>query len=196
MAWAPDYASSADLKAFLRVADSVDDAQVALAVTASSRVIDKACGRQFGVLASATEWTYTAVWNRHRGRWVVPIDDVATTTGMVVKVDGETVTDYTLEPRQGVAKGKVWVLLVLGETVVCSGGRDGVAMTALWGWPSVPSAIKQACLLQSSRFLARRDSPFGIAGSPDSGGELRLLASLDPDVRVSIRPYVRLAGAA
>lgn len=191
MAWAPDYVTSAELKAFVRVDDTSDDVQVALAVTSASRAVDKATGRQFGKLDSAAEWFYTAVWDRRLGRWVVRIDDAATTTGMVVKVDGVTVTDYTLEPRQAVAKGRVWTLLVLGTTVACSGDRDGVAVTAAWGWPTVPTPVKQATLLQASRFLARRDSPYGIAGSPDAGSEMRLLATVDPDVRVSLGPYAR-----
>jgi hypothetical protein len=48
----------------------------------------------------------------------------------------------------------------------------------------VPPTIKLATQLQASRWLKRRDAPFGIAGSPELGSELRLLAKLDPDVEV------------
>jgi len=68
-----------------------------------------------------------------------------------------------------------------------------LTVTALWGWTEVPQAVKAATLLQVARFAARRDSPYGIAGSPDEGGEMRLLAALDPDLRTSLRPYVRRA---
>lgn len=59
-------------------------------------------------------------------------------------------------------------------------------------WPSpesAPSPIRQATLLQASRLFVRKNSPYGIAGSPDMGSELRLLAKLDPDVEVLVRPY-------
>lgn len=46
----------------------------------------------------------------------------------------------------------------------------------------VPDAIKQACLIQASRIFSRKSSPYGIAGSPETG-ELRLLNSLDVDVQ-------------
>ena len=50
---------------------------------------------------------------------------------------------------------------------------------------------QEATLLQASRLAARRDSPFGVAGSPDAGSEMRLLARVDPDVAVALEPYRR-----
>jgi hypothetical protein len=50
-------------------------------------------------------------------------------------------------------------------------------------------------MLQASRFYARRDSPYGVAGSPDLGSEVRLLSKVDPDVAVSLADYVRPAVA-
>lgn len=194
MAWAPDYATSAQLKKFVRINDSVDDVEVADSLTMASRAVDKATHRQFGQLDAAAEWTYTAQYNRTRGTWIVNIDDLATTTGLVVVVDGQTVTDYTVGPRQAVSKGLVWTYLLLGPSVSCSGDEGGVEITASWGWPAVPTAVRGATLLQASRFLARRDSPYGVAGSPADGSELRLLATVDPDVRVSLGRYERRQG--
>ena len=62
-------------------------------------------------------------------------------------------------------------------------------ITANWGWNIIPSAIVNANLIQASRFLKRRDSPFGIAGSPEMGNEMRLLAKLDPDVMLLLQDY-------
>jgi len=53
--------------------------------------------------------------------------------------------------------------------------------------------VHEACLLQSSRIAARRDSPFGVAGSPETGSELRLLDRVDPDVAVTLSRYRRRA---
>jgi len=105
-------------------------------------------------------------------------------------------TDFEYGPRKAVAKGKVWTHLVLGSAVAASSDDGDVEITAKWGWTAVPTAVKQACLLQASRFMARRDSPYGIAGSPSDGSEMRLLATVDPDVRVSLGPYVRAWGLA
>lgn len=196
MAWKPDYATTNELKSQLRIADTVDDTQIGVALTTASRAIDTTTGRQFGQLAAAAAWSYTPIWDRHRRRWLAIIDDLVTLTGMIVAVDGTTTTDYTLEPTQAVTKGMVYYQIVLGSSVVCTGDHNALVVTAQWGWPSVPVPVKQACLLQASRFLARRDSPYGIAGSPSEGSEMRLLALVDPDVRVSLGHYLRRTGIA
>jgi hypothetical protein len=48
----------------------------------------------------------------------------------------------------------------------------------------VPAEVKLATELQASRWAKRRDAPFGVAGSPELGSELRILAKLDPDVEI------------
>ena len=85
-------------------------------------------------------------------------------------------TSYPLNP---------WPLLWVSQ-------RAHVAVTAKWGYAAVvPDAVKLACLLQASRWFARRNSPYGIAGSPEMGSELRLLAKLDADVAVMLAGKVR-----
>ncbi|NIL59971.1 phage gp6-like head-tail connector protein, partial [Salinispora arenicola] len=69
--------------------------------------------------------------------------------------------------------------------------RGELTITAPWGWPAIPTAVVLATQLQASRLLTRRDSPYGVAGSPQDGSEMRLLARVDPDVEVVLRPYVR-----
>jgi hypothetical protein len=64
--------------------------------------------------------------------------------------------------------------------------RHGVTISAVWGWDAVPVPVEQATLLQASRFHARRFSPYGVAGSPEAGSEMRLLAKLDPDVELAL----------
>lgn len=208
MAWAPDYASVAELAALVRIDDAIDDAQLALAVSTASRMIDgpAGCGRQFGQVASAEARYYTARWDRRLVRWVVDIDDLMTATGLAVAVDAlgdGTYADaidvaYTgLRPGNAAPKGEPWTSLsVLPTSPVQPCTRaESVRVTARWGWTAVPTTIKQATLLQASRLLARRDAPFGVAGSPEAGSEVRLLARLDPDVAVAVSPYRRWWGA-
>ena len=198
MAWAPDYATDAELAAYLRITDSVDDAQLGLAVTAASRAVDRHTGRQFGKVAAAEERFYTPRWDRRRCRWVVEIDDLMTTTDLVVEIAGTAVTAFTLEPRNAAAEGKPWELLVVDtdSPTTPTGDEYEAAATANWGWTAVPATVEQATLLQGSRFMARREAPFGVAGSPELGSEVRLLARVDVDVAVMLGPYVRWWGAA
>jgi hypothetical protein len=52
----------------------------------------------------------------------------------------------------------------------------------------VPTAVKQACVIQSSRIFKRLDSPLGVAGFGDMGA-IRVGRYLDPDVEQLLMPY-------
>lgn len=201
MAWAPDYVDTASLRSFLRISDGDDDAFLALAITAASRAVDQDTNRQFGQVSPAEERRYTSEWDRRRRRWLVPIDDLGDVTGAVFQVVDEagdpvgTIDSYTLEPINAVARGRPYELLVVSPdsaTLPTGCHRHDVAGTALWGWDGdYPAVVVQATQLQASRIVARRGSPFGIAGSPDVGSELRLLDRVDPDVAVMLRSVRR-----
>lgn len=193
MAWAPNYVAVDTLAAYLRVDDEIDDAELGLAITAASRAIDHHCNRQFGQVDQAEERLYTARYDYEACRWVVDIDDLGDDTGLVVEVDGEAVATYVLEPVNAVVKGRVWTRVAFTEDSEAqpTGKRHEVAVTALWGWPAVPEPVEEATLLQGSRFNARRNAPFGVAGSPEVGSEMRLLHRVDPDVAVVLRRYKR-----
>jgi len=193
--WAPDYITDDELKDFVRIelADTVDDGLIPGYITAASRAVDEHCNRQFGQLAAPDTWSFDAWPNYERGVWVVDIADLMTAADTVVVSDG-TVTTYRAEPRNAPAMGKPWTRLIIDpDTAEFAPGFDdlNVDITATWGWSAVPAPVKLATRLQASRFAARRDSPYGVAGSPDSGTEMRLLSKLDPDVAVSLRGLVR-----
>lgn len=203
MAWAPDYATTAELRSYAtRHTDTVDDTELALALTAASRAIDRHTGRQFGLIAVAEQRAYTAHLDRrihrYRPRWIVDIDDLMSTANFAISINSTAVTTYTLRPFNAPTTiSRPWTELVIdGQSEARPvGDDDEVLVTALWGWTSVPDTIKQATLLQASRFFARRDSPYGVAGSPELGAETRLTARVDPDVGVMLRDYVREWGA-
>jgi hypothetical protein len=155
------------------------------AIEAASRVIDTSAGRQFGSVAAAEERDFTPWYSAAGSAWFADIDDLTDDTGLVVTVDGADVTaDVVLYPRNAPQKGRPW-------TVLGVSGSSVVTVEAVWGWTAVPPTIVDAALLQASRIVKRRDAPFGVAGSPEMGNELRLLAKLDPDVDVMIRAYRR-----
>ena len=201
MTWAPAYVTTAELKAFVRISDTVDDAFLALAVEAASRAVDRHTNRQFGQVAAPEERHYTAHWDRRRCRWVVLIDDLMSVSGFAASTDSGSITvtlGVDLKPINAPATGWPWTTLVVdpASPILPTAAEDGVAITAVWGWDAVPDTVKQATLLQASRLFSRRSSPYGVAGSPDLGSELRLLARLDVDVSVALGPYIRWWGAA
>lgn len=187
MAWEPDYLEADDLAAYLRIedADAEGDAtELALAVTAASRSIDDYCRRQFGSTETAEARTFG--WSCG----TLHLDDVATDAGFLV--NGVAIpTGWLLGPVNAVSKGRPYTRLCAPLAEITD---DPVIITAVWGWPvDVPVPVQQACRVQAARFFKRRDAPFGIAGSPEAGSEMRLLAKLDPDVAVMLRRYRRIA---
>ncbi|MCG3757374.1 hypothetical protein [Amycolatopsis sp. Poz14] len=198
MAWKPDYATAAELAEYVRTGtgEVADDAQLALAVHAASRAVDRFTHRQFGQSDAVEPRFYSARWSAYRDTWLVRIDDVMVAPDEVATNAGGDVWSVVPNPRlldaNAPAEGRPWTRLQLPSTVDAV-PPDGVRVTARFGWVAVPDTIKEATLLQGSRLLARRDSPFGVAGSPDVGSELRLLARLDPDVEVMVAAYRRTA---
>lgn len=192
MPWAPDYCTLSEAKAYVKIDDTFDDAQLALAITAASRTVDGECDRQFGQ-TTAEPRAYTARWARRRalgqGRWIVEHDDIGDIAGLTVAVAAGAIDAFELEPVNALKEGRPYEQLVVKpeSTHRPLGGENEVTITATFGWTAVPTTVKQATLLQASRFFSRRTSPYGIAGSPELGSELRLLVKADPDVAVMLR---------
>lgn len=202
-----DYATLDDLKRFLRIPgvyegtynqtpDLYDDIVLQGALTAASRTIDHATKRTFGTVGENAEARiFLPEWNSYLRRWVVYFDDFTDTDDLIVKTRAfpdtafdNTLTDYTLYPLN--ANGSPYTYLTSKYSL-----GDAVEVTAKYGWTETPEPIKYATLLQASRFFKRRDAPFGIAGSADTGSEMRLFAKVDPDVQLILTPYKRAWGA-
>lgn len=196
MAWRPDYIDANALKAYMRIdpSDTTDDAEIATVISGASRAIDNHCGRQFGKVDSPEQRVYTAWWHTKRGQWVADIDDLATDMGITVETDAGQITEFDLLPANAVKDGRVYTRIAIRRTstVQPTGREDELRITAPWGWSAVPAEVVNAAKIQAHRFFVRRVSPFGVAGSPDTGNELRLLARLDPDVAVSLVGLVKV----
>lgn len=194
MAITNGYCTLADIKASLRITDSVDDDLLELAVESASREIDSACERQF-FSASAT-------------RVFTPRDSVITETDDIVSIttlktssaaDGVfdttwTTSDYQLEPLNGIAGGVAVpysnIRAVGTYAFPVSGGEATVQIAGTFGFSAVPTAIKQATVILASRIFKRNDSPLGVAGFGDLG--VIRVGRLDPDVEAMIMPYKKV----
>lgn len=206
MAWAPDYCTTAELRSYItRSAVTVDDTELALAVTAASRVVDEYCGRQFGQVTTAEARVYTAEWDRRRGRYIIDTDDISTVDDLAVMVDDDDdetfdkeVDVYRLWPFNAADRAEPWTrIIVQPDSANLPTCREGaVEVTAEWGWTAVPTPVKNATLIEANRIFQRRVSPYGIAGSPETGSELRLLRSVDVDAQKILQRYRRHWGAA
>ena len=197
MAITNGYASLNEVKAALRITDSIDDTLLEMATESASRLIDGYAARIFYNAGTATRY-YVA-----QDDFVVEVDDLANGTVTITTAqdaDGVFDTtwgtdDYQLEPLNGVLDGMAWPytnIRAVGDYLwPISGGEALVKVTGTFGWPAVPVAIKQACIIQASRIYKRLDSPTGIVGFGDLGA-IRVSSQLDPDVAQLVGPYRRL----
>lgn len=188
--WAPDYVTLAQAKSFLRIGDTADDTELAGWITAASRAIDKKCNRQFGLSATVVTRTYRrpAAYDPTLGMWTVWVDDFMTTTSMTVNGVAYALSGALLLPDNAPLDGRPWtrVGLTSAPTAAYPGAPAALVMAGLPGWSAVPAQVVAACKLQINRWANRRDSPYGIAGSPEQGSEMRLTARLDPDVATTL----------
>jgi hypothetical protein len=191
------YASLAEVKAALRVTDAVDDALLEMAVESASRLIDGHAARKFWNSGTAVRYFVA------QDDFVCEVDDLSTGTVVIqtaAGADGIFDTtwdedDYQLEPLNQELDGIAWpytTIRAIGDYLwPISGGEALVKITGVWGWPSIPIAIKQACVIQASRIYKRLDSPLGVAGFGDLGA-IRVTRDLDPDVQQLVMPYKRM----
>jgi len=191
------YATLVEVKAALRITDSVDDSLLDMAVESASRLIDGYAGRQF--YSSGTATRYFVAYDDFN----VEVDDLANGTVTITTAqdaDGVFDTtwgtdDYQLEPLNQILDGIGWAftsIRAVGDFLwPISGGEALIKVQGTFGWPAVPIAVKQACIIQASRIFKRLDSPLGIAGFGDLGA-IRVSSQLDPDVAQLVMPYRRM----
>ena len=191
MVWKPDYLTLAEGRDFLRDTESADDVQTAVWITAASRAIDEHCHRQFGsTTAAARIYRKPPAYDYDLCLWTVDIDDVQNATGMTVNGVALASSGAVLLPDNAPSEGKPYERVGWSSRPVYTAP---LTISTPWGWTAFPTQVKGAARLQLSRFAARRDSPYGIAGSPSEGSEMRLTARIDPDVAMSLRGLGREA---
>lgn len=203
MSWKPAYAIvgapyEGSVKQYLRIpdADTLDDTRLASDTEAASRAIDRFTGRQFGRDDAPVERFYTAEYDHTIGRWIVRIDDLMSVATLVVKSAGVVVAGCTPFPFNALAEGRPYQELRFPAGATPSREQGAIGVLERFGWLAIPGTITEATKLQTSRFFKRSDAPFGVAGSPDSGSEMRLLAKVDPDVAVMVADFKRRVYAA
>jgi hypothetical protein len=155
--------------------------------------VDDICHRTFSLAGTASARTFYP-----DSGLLCTVDDIGSTSGLVVKVDEDltgtfetTVTTYTSQPDNALAKGRPITRLVAYDVYWPQDLRPTVEVTAKWGWPAVPEPVKSATAIMAGRLYKRADSLLGVAGFGDLGAIM--LRAVDPDVKLMLQPYIRVA---
>jgi len=192
------YVTGAQIKAEAQsgvVASAELDALYDEIADAVSTAIDGWCFRSFAVPTEATARTYRPTRDLCA---VDELDDIASTSGLIVKTDtgGDGTYATTLSATDYVAEvdnltGMVTAIRSAGLFPYSTVRPRSVQVTARYGWPATPDPVKRAAMIWSLRLVNRRSSPTGVMGFGEFGG-IRL-STIDPDVRTLLAPY-RLRG--
>ena len=184
MAISNGYITQNQLKAFVGIptSDSQDDDLLDDAINAASRQIDAFCGRQFYADGSTSSRKFFT-----NDLYRLRVDDISTTTGLVVKYDDDddgtyettvSSSDFQVLPINGVVGGiqgnPFYIVELISDgnhewPLDFSSNRPRAEITAKWGYATTPEQIRQATLMLASELFAMRNAPLGVAGIGDFG---------------------------
>ena len=193
------YCTLSDLKTSLAIEDIQDDTALEAAILTASRMIDDYTGRFFyrdGTTGAPVTRYYTPdSW------YITNLDDFVSLSQIALDDDFDqtyttilAASDYLIDPVNNARRGWPYNrITAIDRYIFPYAYPQSVRVQAVWGWPSVPAEISMATKLQASRLFIRRQSPFGIAGTPEIG-TVRLTSRLDPDVEALIRPFRKMSG--
>lgn len=194
-----------DLKEILGISDAVDDNRLTLAADAATQIVQAYCDRHFVQQETATARVFTAL-----DPWMLEVDDISTTSGLVIKTDEDgdgvfettwATSDYQLEPLNGKQIGQNWpytrIRAIDAREWPLEYGQAVVQVTARWGWANpddeadyLPHPVEQAAQIQAISIFKSVDAPLGIAGFGDIG-IMRLRQAIHPVAAALLAPYRR-----
>jgi hypothetical protein len=196
------YATLSEFKAAVGITDTTDDTALQSVLDATDTLIDLYCDRKTGFGTASETRYYTAEdWE------YVLTDDLVSVTTLQTDDDAngtyETTwtsgTDYVLAPRNAALDGFPYTEIDTSVTWPRNFPKDvylGVKVVGVFGFPAVPAAVKQAEIIQAGAVWNSRTAPFGVIGSADLGGILRMSRALHPEAALILEPYRKRGGLA
>lgn len=173
-----NYCTVEELKSRLGISDTSDDFELRLAVDSASRWIDSYTGRSFYRVTETRTYAPSEAW-------CLEVGDLVSVTTLKTDMDGDgtfevtwSTSDYELNPVNPNSFPEQWpytAIVAVGQTRYfpvpyrSPSRQQLVQIAGVWGWPTVPAAVKQAALALSTDHLKLKGAAFGIAGSSDYG---------------------------
>lgn len=201
MAITNGYATLAQFQAYANMSTITADETTTIekAIEAASRTIDRIADRRFYMDANATARLY-----RTLDFYTLPVDDIGSTSGLVVALDADgngnytdtltLNTDYVLDPVTAPQKGRPYtaITMVGADTFPLPiSRRPQVQVTAKFGWynGTPPDDVVEACLILSADYVKRASSVGGVLGLSELGA-IRM-SPLGRDISAIVRAYRR-----
>lgn len=201
-----DYVDLPTLKGYLGITQPTWDTLLTLAITSASRAVERYCQRKFWLdtVPGARTFIPDTLLDLGLGAG----NDIGSTTGFGVATDPSgTGTfnviwdfpgDIQLLPQNAPfasPEARPWTALRAVGTKTFPWlintwltHLDRIQVTALWGWPEVPSDVISATLIKAAHLYMRKDAVNGIAGYGEFG-PVRLSKGEDSDVMSLLEGY-------
>lgn len=187
------YTTAADVRTYLGVAASTDDALLAVLIGAATAIIDGETGRCFEA-ASATRYYQPAALDADDPNLLHLDGDLVSVTTLK-NGEGETIpsTDYWLLPRN---QGPPYhaIKLKSESTDAWTFDTDGeIEVAGKWGYSATPPAdIVMACKRMTGYLYKLKDSQvFDVTAMPDQG-VITIPKGIPQDVKVVLMKYRKL----
>lgn len=181
-----------------------EDALHEQAINTAARAVDEVCSRRFWLDPTVTVKTYRVRRDAERvglyNGCEATVHDIGATTGLIIKTDpnldgtwGTTwdAADYQLEPLNAMQSARAWwqIVAVGSKRFEWNRHRSTLQVTARHGWSSVPTQVKEACLMVATGLEQGRKSPGGVLGFADFG-PVRLPPIIARDVALLLGPFM------
>ena len=196
------YATLAQFKAAVGITDNTDDAALQNVLDATDTLIDLYCDRKTG-FGTATETRY---YTAEAYDYVLTDDLVSVTTLTTDDLENGTYsetwtanTDFQLTPKNYALDGLPFTGISRSNAFTKNFPKNiflGVRVAGVFGFPSVPASVVQAEIIQANAVWSSRTAAFGIIGSADLGGILRMSRALHPEAALLLEPYRNRGGLA
>jgi hypothetical protein len=196
------YATLAQFKAAVGITDSTDDTALQNVLDATDTLIDLYCDRKTG-FGTATETRY---YTAEAYDYVLTDDLVSVTTLTTDDLENGTYsttwtagTDFQLTPKNYALDGLPYTGISRSNAFTKNFPKGiflGVRVAGVFGFPSVPASVVQAEIIQANAVFSSRTAAFGVIGSADLGGILRMSRALHPEAALLLEPYRNRGGLA
>lgn len=190
------YATVEELKSrFGGLSDTTDDLELRLAAEAISRGIDDHCNRHF--------WRGTATRTfEATSPYCVSVGDLVSVTTLKTDAAGDgtfettwATTDYQLRPVNATTGAEAWPyteIRAVGTQMFPTwrsalARDDRVQVVGVFGWPTLPAAVKQAALILAADVFQLKNAPFGM----HSFGDFAMRVRDNPRAMMLLAPYRR-----
>ena len=189
------YTTVANLKSYLGVTGTTDDALLGYLVNRAQQAIDSYCGRTFESSADATHKFTVGVDTDDNILYLD--DDLCQITSIITNADASSpvtlssTTDYFTHPRNRTPYHAIELFdSSTNSWTYTTNSQNGVTVAGRWAWSlTAPDDVAHACTRLAGYFYRQKDAGvFDVTAIPDAG-VIQVPQGIPKDVQLILDKY-------